>query len=108
MKKKLWIITWDAISVALYAKQAHTFFGEDLEIQTYSVQAGQTQNILPADAHLVYTCAFSDRDIDQLLPPKGNVVISEVHITRKGLSRLIGIPRNTPALLVNINQAMVT
>lgn len=108
MKKKLAIITWDAISVALYAQQAHTFFGEDLEIQTYSVQAGQTQNILPADAYLVSTCAFSDRDIDQLLPPNSNVVISEVHITRKGLSRLIGIPRNTPALLVNINQAMVT
>ena len=108
MRKTLAIITWDANSVALYAQQVRTFFGEELEIQTYSVQAGQTRNILAADAYLVSTCAFSDRDIDQLLPAGSNVVISEVHITRKGLSQLMGIPRNTPALLVNINQAMVT
>lgn len=108
MKKKLAIITWDTNAVELYAQQVRTFFGEDLEIDTYSAQTGQTEHILPADVYLVSTCAFSDCDIDQLLPPNSNVVISEVHVTRKGLSRLMRIPRNTQALLVNINRAMVT
>ena len=108
MKKRLAIITWDTNAVELYAQQVRTFFGDELEVDTYSAQAGQTDHIGPADTYLVSTCAFSDRDIDQLLPAGSNVVISEVHITRKGLTRLMGIPRNTKALLVNINQAMVT
>ena len=33
-------------------------------------------------------------------------IITEVHITREGLARLQAVPRNTRALLVNINQPM--
>lgn len=108
MSKRLAILTWDSDSVALYAKQVREFFGKDMEIQTYSVQAGEAEQVRPADVYLVSTCAFSDRDITQLLPNQGNVVISEVRVTRKGLCQLMKIPRNTKALLVNINQSMAT
>lgn len=108
MSKSLAIITWDTMSVEFYAQQIRTFFGEDLHVATYSVQAGSVSQIAPADVYLVSTCAFSDRDIDQLLPPGGKVVISEVLITQENLSRLLEVPRNTQALLVNINKPMVT
>ncbi len=108
MAKKLAVITWDTAAGELYAQQIQTYFGNDLRIATYSVQAGNINQIAPSDVYLVSTCAFADRDIDQLLPPGGEVVISEVHITRESLSRLLEVPHNTQALLVNINQPMAT
>lgn len=108
MPKKLAIITWDTSAVELYAQQIRTYFGDELQIETYSVQGGSVSQIAPADVYLVSTCAFADRDIDQLLPPGGEVVISEVHITQDSLTRLLAVPRNTQALLVNINQPMAT
>lgn len=108
MSKNLAIITWDAGAVELYAQQIRTYFGDGLNIATYSVQTGNIDQIVPADVYLVSTCAFADRDIDQLLPPGGQVVISQVHITQESLTRLLAVPRNTQALLVNINQPMVT
>ena len=108
MSRILAIITWDTMSAEFYAQQIRTFFGAELQIAIYSVQSGNINQIEPADAYLVSTCAFSDRDIDQLLPPGSKVVISEVLITQEGLSRLLKVPRNTQALLVNINKPMVT
>lgn len=108
MSKQLDIITWDTDSVNLYADQVREFFGDEVEIRTYSVQAGTIDQIAPADVYLVSTCAFSDRDITQLLPSQGKVVISEVYITQESLYRLLAVPRNTRALLVNINQPMAT
>ena len=108
MAKKLAVITWDTAAGELYAQQIQTYFGNDLRIATYSVQAGNINQIAPSDVYLVSTCAFADRDIDQLLPPGGEVVISEVHITQESLTRLLAVPRNTQALLVNINQPMAT
>lgn len=108
MSKSIAIITWDTVAVEFYAQQIRTFFGPGLKIATYSVQAGNVDQIAPADVYLVSTCAFSDRDIDQLLPPGGKIVISEVLITQENLSRLLALPRNTQALLVNINKPMVT
>lgn len=108
MSKSIAIITWDTVAVEFYAQQIRSFFGPELHISTYSVQAGNVGEIRPADVYLVSTCAFSDRDIDQLLPPGGKVVISEVLITQENLSRLLALPRNTQALLVNINKPMVT
>ncbi|NCE64981.1 AAA family ATPase [Pseudoflavonifractor sp. 524-17] len=108
MAKRLAIITWDAGSVHLYADQVRQFFGDLVEIHTYSVQAGTAERVEPAEVYLVSTCAFTYRDITQLLPDNGPVVISEVHITRESLSRLLEVPHNTQALLVNINQPMAT
>lgn len=106
MAEKLAIVTWDTNAVDFYAQQIRAFFGNSIEISTYSVQAGSVSSITPADVYLVSTCAFSDRDISQLLPPGGKVVISEVRITKKGLDRLLAMPRKTQALLVNINKSM--
>ncbi len=108
MCKQLAVITWDEGSMQLYAQQVQEFFGSEVQIHMYSVQNGTVDGILPADVYLVSTCAFSDRDITQLLPGEGKVVISEVHVTQAGLDRLLAVPRNTEALLVNINQAMAT
>ena len=108
MSKRLAILTWDSDSVALYARQVREFLGEDIEIETYSVQGGNAGRVAPADVYLVSTCAFADRDLTQLLPGGGEVVISEVRITQEGLRRLMEVPRNTQALLVNINQPMAT
>lgn len=108
MAKKLAIITWDNGAADLYARQVSSFFGGDLQILTYSAQTCDLHSIPPADVYLVSTCAFSDCDINQILPSNSKIVISEVHITRKGLSKLMGIPRKTEALLVNINQPMAT
>ncbi len=105
MDKRLAIITWDAGAVELYARQVREFLGDDLPIDTYSMQQAAGP-IRPADVYLVSTCAFSDRDISQLLPSRGPVVISEVRIPRAGLAKLLDIPRNTQALLVNINKSM--
>ena len=106
MAKRLAVVTWDATAVKLYAGQVREFFGNDLTIDTYSVQDGSASHIRPADVYLVSTCSFSDRDISQLLPGRGPVVLSEVRITRAGLSRLLNIPRGAQALLVNINKLM--
>ncbi len=108
MSKRLAILTWDSDSVALYARQVRELFGEDIDIETYSVQGGNARQVAPADVYLVSTCAFADRDLAQLLPGGGEVVISEVRITQEGLRRLMEVPRNTQALLVNINQPMAT
>ena len=106
MEKRLAVVTWDSAAVKLYASQVREFFGSDLIIDPYSVQDDSASHIRPADVYLVSTCAFSDRDISQLLPGRGPVVLSEVRITRAGLSRLLNIPRGTQALLVNINKLM--
>ena len=108
MAKRLAILTWDSDSVALYARQVREFLGEEIDIETYSVQGGNARQVAPADVYLVSTCAFADRDLAQLLPGGGKVVISEVRITREGLRRLMEVSRNTKALLVNINQPMAT
>lgn len=108
MAKQLAIITWDAASAELYAHQVREFFGEQVEPRCYSTQLHPEAVIAPADGYLVSTCAFADRDISQLLPTGGPVVLSEVRVTREGLERLLAIPRNTRALLVNLNQPMAT
>lgn len=108
MAKRLAILTWDSDSVALYARQVREFLGGEIDIETYSVQGGNARQVAPADVYLVSTCAFADRDLAQLLPDGGEVVISEVRITREGLRRLMEVSRNTKALLVNINQPMAT
>lgn len=106
MAKRLAILTWDSDSVALYARQVREFLGEEIDIETYSVQGGNARQVALADVYLVSTCAFADRDLAKLLPGGGKVVISEVRITREGLRRLMEVSRNTKALLVNINQPM--
>ncbi len=106
--KKLAIATWDTRSVNLYARQIRDFFGDAVEIATYSVQSGTVDRIAPADVYLVSTCVFRDRDLSQILPDKSEAVITEVHITNKSLTRLLAVPRNTKALVVNINQDMAT
>ena len=55
MSKQLDIITWDTDSVNLYADQVREFFGDEVEIRTYSVQAGTIDQIAPADVYLVST-----------------------------------------------------
>ena len=108
MKKHLAIATWDADSVELYARQVRDFLGEHIQISTYSVQGGTIQQIAPADVYLISTCALIGRELSQIIPSAGAVVITEVRITREGLYRLMALPRNTKALLVNINQPMAT
>ena len=108
MAKQLAIITWDAASAQLYASQVRDFFGDQVNTRCYSTQLQPDPVIEPADVYLVSTCAFADRDIGQLLPSRGPVVLSEVRVTRDGLERLLAIPRNTRALLVNLNQPMAT
>lgn len=108
MAKRLAIITWDAASAQLYASQVRDFFGDQVNTRCYSTQLQPDPVIEPADVYLVSTCAFADRDIGQLLPSRGPVVLSEVRVTRDGLERLLAIPRNTRALLVNLNQPMAT
>ena len=99
MVKQLAIITWDAASAQLYASQVRDFFGGQVNTRCYSTQLQPDPVIEPADVYLVSTCAFADRDIGQLLPTGGPVVLSEVRVTREGLERLLAIPRNTRALL---------
>ena len=108
MVKQLAIITWDAASAQLYTSQVRDFFGGQVNTRCYSTQLQPDPVIEPADVYLVSTCAFADRDIGQLLPTGGPVVLSEVRVTREGLERLLAIPRNTRALLVNLNQSMAT
>ena len=108
MEKRLAIATYDSESVRLYARQVRDFLGDGFSIDIYSVQEGTLCEMAPADVYMISTCAFIDRDLTQIIPDDGAVVITEVHITREGLARLQAVPRNTRALLVNINQPMVT
>ncbi len=108
MEKHLAIATWDADSVELYARQVRDFLGEHIQISTYSVQGGTIDQIDPADVYLISTCALIGREISHIIPSGGAVVITEVRITRESLQRLMALPRGTNALLVNINQPMVT
>ena len=104
MEKRLAIATYDSESVRLYARQVRDFLGDGFSIDIYSVQEGTLCEMAPADVYMISTCAFIDRDLTQIVPDDGAVVITEVHITREGLARLQAVPRNTRALLVNINQ----
>ena len=108
MEKRLAIATWDADSVELYASQVRDFLGDHIQVRTYSVQGGTIDSIAPADAYLISTCALIGRGLAQIIPDNGAVVITEVRITRESLQRLIALPRDTRALLVNINQPMAT
>ena len=108
MEKRLAIATWDADSVELYASQVRDFLGDHIQVRTYSVQGGTIDSIAPADAYLISTCALIGRGLAQIIPNNGAVVITEVRITRESLQRLIALPRDTRALLVNINQPMAT
>ena len=108
MEKHLAIATWDADSVELYAQQVRNFLGEHIQISNYSVQGGTIDQIAPADVYLISTCALIGREISHTIPNSGAVVITEVRITRESLHRLMAMPRGTNALLVNINQPMVT
>ena len=75
MKKHLAIATWDADSVELYARQVRDFLGEHIQISTYSVQGGTIQQIAPADVYLISTCALIGRELSQIIPSAGAVVI---------------------------------
>ena len=82
MSRILAIITWDTMSAEFYAQQIRTFFGAELQIAIYSVQSGNINQIEPADAYLVSTCAFSDRDIDQPYQCQHPALLPEQHAHR--------------------------
>ena len=86
MEKRLAIATYDSESVRLYARQVRDFLGDGFSIDIYSVQEGTLCEMAPADVYMISTCAFIDRDLTQIIPDDGAVVITEVHITREGLA----------------------
>ncbi len=109
MTKKVAVITWDAQSVALYAQQVCTFFEPFIEVSTYNVQDGSTSRIQKADLYIISTCAYEGyKDVEEYLPLGGEVVITQVTIHKESLHKLLEVPRNTTAMLVNINPRMAT
>lgn len=109
MKKKIAVITWDAQSVKVYADQVKDFFGDEVDIVSYNVQDGSASHIAKADLFVVSTCAYDGyKDVNEYLPLGGDVVIVQVTIHRSSLYRLLEVPRNTNALMVNINPRMTT
>lgn len=95
--------------VKFYAFQVHEFFGDLVEIETYNVQDGSANHIRKADLYLVSTCAYGEyENVSEFLPLGGEIVVAQVTIHKESLHRLLAVPRNTRALLVNINPRMAT
>jgi transcriptional regulator with PAS, ATPase and Fis domain len=109
MKKKVAVISWDAVAAKRHTIQTAEFFGDEIEVESYSVQDGSISCLRKADLYLVSTCAFHEyKDVNEFLPWGGDVVILQLTITKESFYRLLEIPRNTSALLVNINPRMAT
>lgn len=106
--KRVAVIAWDTESVKLYAKQVNEFFGDSAEVVSYNSKDGSADQIEKSDLYIVSTCAFDGENVNEYLPVGGEVVIIQVTVTKQALYRLLDLPRGTRALMVNINQRMVT
>lgn len=111
MKKKIIIITISSEVGRFYKHLLYDLFGDLIEIYSYSVEKNSFNKIQDADLYLVATTSSNIFDyILSLVPEGGNVVVSNITLTKKSIETLMDIPKGTRAMLVNlsINMAIET
>ena len=108
MAKKLVLITQAASTCPTYAQRLHQFFGSNIALECFSVEAGDFP-AMPTDADLYITAATSSdafAQIMDLIPEEGKVVSPAVTFFKKDIETLRQLPRGTRAMLVNLSVQM--
>lgn len=108
MAKRLVLITQAASTCPTYAQRLHQFFGSNIVLECFSVEAGDFP-AMPTDADLYIAAATSSdafAQIMDLIPEEGKVVSPAVTFFKKDIETLRQLPRGTRAMLVNLSVQM--
>ena len=108
MAKKLVLVTQTASTCPTYAQWLFQFFGSNITLETFSVEA----NDFPAmstDADLYIVAATSTDAFSQVMetiPPERKVVSPTITFFKKEIDALRQLPKGTRAMLVNLSVEM--
>lgn len=108
MVKKLVLVTQAASTCPTYAQWLFQFFGSNITLETFSVEA----NDFPAmskDADLYIVAATSTDAFSQVMetiPPERKVVSPTITFFKKEIDALRQLPKGTRAMLVNLSVEM--
>ncbi len=104
MNKRIAIAAYDRKSTCYYRDQLKALFKDNVDIELYSVEDKSISNI-NADIVLVSTHSIYEA-VKRQVSNCSDILIADITLKKHALEKIMNIPENTKALLVNTNAEM--
>jgi transcriptional regulator with PAS, ATPase and Fis domain len=104
MNKRIAIVSYDRESAFSYREQLEALFKDNIDIELHSMQDNSIINI-NADLILASTPSLYEI-VKKQVENRGDIIIADITLKKDALQKIMDIPINTKALLVNINGEM--
>ncbi|GAA0178755.1 sigma 54-interacting transcriptional regulator [Clostridium sediminicola] len=105
MKKKIAVITFSYNSAVFYCEQLQELFGEYVTLEKYSLDNNSLNGRIDADIVLISTNDIYGT-VKKYIKDECEIIINSVTMTKKGLEKLMKIPKGEKVMLVNLSLEM--
>jgi transcriptional regulator with PAS, ATPase and Fis domain len=102
IKKKLAVISINEYISEFYSKQLQVLFGKSIEIENYCFDSGTIEAGVKEDIVLISSFTIFEA-VKEYVSSDAEIIIANYTLTKKGMNKINGLPKDTKAILVNIN-----
>ncbi|MCD5413696.1 MAG: sigma 54-interacting transcriptional regulator [Clostridiales bacterium] len=105
MKKTIAIATFYVNSLEFYSKQIIRLFGDTVEVKKYCIQDRSIEKGIDAELVLISSNIVFET-VKRYIKNDAEVIVAKKTISKEGFNKILELPKNTKALLVNVSAEM--
>lgn len=105
MPKEVSIVTFSSEVGKFYAQQLKDLFGSAINIKNYSFEENSLDHLIYSDVAIISNYTIYET-VKNYISQESEVVITNITISKEGLTQIMNIPSGTKAMLVNLSAEM--